>query len=63
MAVSKEIAVTERQRLTLRMEIFNFINRANYGVPIRFLEFPSFGQATSTVTPARRIQFALKYSF
>ena len=63
MAVSKEIAVTERQRLTLRMEIFNFINRANYGVPIRFLEFPSFGQADNTVTPARRVQFALKYSF
>ena len=45
------------------MEIFNFINRANYGVPIRFLEFPSFGQADNTVTPARRVQFALKYSF
>jgi TonB dependent receptor/Carboxypeptidase regulatory-like domain len=63
MAIIKNIAVKERQRLTLRMEIFNFINRANYGVPIRFLEFPGFGQADNTVTPARRIQFALKYSF
>jgi hypothetical protein len=45
------------------MDIFNFINRANYGVPVRFLESPGFGQATSTVTPARRIQFGLKFAF
>ena len=63
MAFIKDFAIHERQHLTLRMEIFNFINRANYSIPIRFLEFPSFGQANSTITPARRIQFALKYSF
>jgi hypothetical protein len=45
------------------MDIFNFINRANFGVPVRFLEAHGFGQAFDTVTPARRIQFALKYSF
>jgi hypothetical protein len=45
------------------MEIFNVFNRANFGVPVRFLESPGFGQATETITPARRIQFALKYSF
>ena len=49
--------------LNFRMEVFNFINRANYGIPVRFLEAPGFGQATNTVTPGRRIQFALKYSF
>jgi len=45
------------------MDIFNFINRANYGIPVRFLEAPGFGQATDTVTPGRRIQFGLKYIF
>jgi hypothetical protein len=63
MAVVKNFKLTERQGLSLRADIFNFINRANYGIPVRFLEAPGFGQATNTVTPARRIQFALKYSF
>jgi hypothetical protein len=45
------------------MDIFNFINRANFGVPVRSLEVPWFGKATDTVTPGRRIQFALKFSF
>jgi hypothetical protein len=45
------------------VDFFNFINRANFGVPVRFLEAPGFGRATETVTPGRRVQFALKYSF
>ncbi|CAN5520537.1 hypothetical protein BH10ACI2_BH10ACI2_10280 [soil metagenome] len=49
--------------LTFRTDIFNFLNRANFGVPVRLLEAPGFGKATSTVTPGRRIQFALKYEF
>jgi hypothetical protein len=48
---------------TFRMDIFNFINRANFGVPNRILESPGFGKATSTVTPGRRVQFSLKYDF
>jgi hypothetical protein len=63
LAVVKNIALTEQQRLTFRMDIFNITNRANFGVPVRFLEAPGFGRATDTVTPGRRIQFALKYSF
>jgi hypothetical protein len=63
MAFIKDYHITERQQLTLRVEVFNFINRANFGIPIRFLEAPGFGRATNTVTPARRVQFALKYSF
>jgi hypothetical protein len=50
-------------RLQFRTDIFNFINRANFGVPVRLLEAPGFGKAVSTVTPARRIQFSLKYEF
>ena len=63
LAVLKRFALTGRQGLTIRADIFNFIDRANYGIPVRFLEAPGFGHATSTVTPGRRIQFALKYSF
>ncbi|HEX8457382.1 MAG TPA: hypothetical protein VF656_08805, partial [Pyrinomonadaceae bacterium] len=63
LALVKRFRLSERQDVLFRVDAFNFINRANYGIPIRFLEAPGFGQATSTVTPMRRIQFALKYSF
>ena len=63
LALSKSFWLTKEQRLILRLDAFNFINRANFGIPVRFLEAPAFGQATDTVTPGRRIQVALKYSF
>jgi hypothetical protein len=63
LAVTKTVRLDDGQSLVLRTEVFNFINRANYGVPVRFLESPGFGQATNTVTPGRRVQFQLKYSF
>lgn len=63
MAVSKRFFIKESQNILLRFDIFNFINRANFGVPVRFLEAPNFGQAVETITPGRRIQIALKYNF
>jgi hypothetical protein len=63
LSVIKSFEITEQSRLQFRVDFFNFINRANFGVPVRFLEAPGFGQATDTVTPGRRIQFALKFSF
>ncbi len=63
MAFIKDYNFKEHQQLTLRVEVFNFINRANFGIPVRFLDAPGFGRATNTITPARRVQFALKYSF
>jgi hypothetical protein len=63
LALVKSFNFTSQQRLTVRAEIFNFIDRANFGIPIRFLGAAGFGQAVDTVTPGRRIQFALKYSF
>ena len=63
LALIKTFSVARGQKLLLRSDIFNVCNRANFGVPVRFLEAPGFGRATNTVTPGRRIQFALKYSF
>lgn len=62
-SVLKRWMLANTQSLVLRVDIFNFINRANFGIPVRFLEAPAFGQATSTITPGRRVQFSLKYSF
>jgi hypothetical protein len=63
LALVKRFRLREGQDILFRMDAFNIINRANYGIPVRFLEAPGFGQATNTATPMRRIQFALKYSF
>jgi hypothetical protein len=63
LSVIKRFAFTSSRNLTLRADLFNFINRANFRVPVRFLEAPGFGRATETVTPGRRILIALKYSF
>lgn len=63
LSFSKRFTINENQNLQFRMDVFNFTNRANFGVPVRFLGSPGFGQATDTVTPGRRIQFALKYNF
>ncbi|CAN5274075.1 hypothetical protein BH18ACI2_BH18ACI2_10510 [soil metagenome] len=62
-AAIKHFRFGESQDLTFRAEVFNLTNRDNFGIPVRFLEAPGFGEATDTVTPGRRIQFALKYSF
>jgi hypothetical protein len=63
LSIVKNFTIKETKRIVFRLDIFNFIDRANFGIPVRFLEAPSFGQATDTVTPGRRMQFALKYVF
>jgi hypothetical protein len=63
MALIKNFVFSDSQRLTFRAEAFNFVNRANFAMPVRYLEAPAFGQSVDTITPGRRIQFALKYLF
>jgi hypothetical protein len=63
LAVDKRLPTIHGQALDLRLELFNFINRANFGIPVRFLEAPAFGRATNTITPGLRAQVSLKYSF
>ena len=63
LSVNKLFRFSDTQRLELRTEMFNVLNRANYGLPVRVLGNPGFGSAVETASPARVIQFALKYSF
>ena len=63
LALTKNFIFTEHQRLILRVEAFNFLNRANFALPVRLLEAPSFGESVDTLTPGRRLQLALKYQF
>lgn len=62
-AVIKTFDLGESRSFVFRAELFNLLDRANFGVPVRQLEAPGFGQATSTLTPGRRLQFHLKFSF
>ncbi len=59
-------------RVELRIEVFNLLNRANFGTPslIAFAgtregeePLPSFGRIRSTVTSARQIQLGLRLVF
>ncbi len=59
----KRFRFRETQDVRVRVDVFNFINRANFGLPVRFLEAAGFGRATDTITPARRIQIGLQYNF
>ena len=63
LALVKNFVFTERQRLLFRIDAFNFTDRANFAIPVRYLEAAGFGSAVDTVTPGRRVQFALKYLF
>ena len=63
LSVLKRFSISTHKSVELRMEIFNFPNRKNFAIPVRLLEAPGFGRSTSTVTPARRVQVCLKYSF
>jgi hypothetical protein len=63
LSLARNFAFAAQRKLTMRVDIFNFINRANFGIPVRYLGAAGFGLATDTVTPSRRIQLGLKYAF
>lgn len=62
-ALEKQFRRSDRRRLVWRTEVFNVFNRANFGLPVRTIGSPGFGAAVETVSPARMIQFALRFSF
>jgi hypothetical protein len=71
----KDFRVTERQRLQVRMEMFNAANHPEFSPPsatwgtqsgtpaASFGLIRSSGTALGTVTTMREIQFAMKYIF
>jgi hypothetical protein len=68
LSVFKDFAVSEKSTLQFRVECFNTLNRSNYGVPNTTVFSngaisASAGLITTTTTPARQIQLALKLLF
>ncbi|MEP7273790.1 MAG: hypothetical protein ABI882_19985, partial [Acidobacteriota bacterium] len=62
-ALRKAIRFRNERELTFRCEVFNLFNRPQFGIPVRILEAPAFGQSFDTQRNPRQIQFAIKYSF
>ena len=60
--VSRNVAIGERRRLTLRLEIFNALNRSNYQLPDTFVDRATFGRSLSAFPP-RQVQLAVRFAF
>jgi hypothetical protein len=68
LSLAKTTALSERISLQFRAEVFNLLNRANFGTPnaIVFANgavSSSAGLITTTATTSRQIQFGLKLIF
>ena len=63
LAVSKLIAVSATQRLELRLESFNLLNRFNWGDPVVNFNAGTFGRITTQAGAPRILQFGIKYDF
>ncbi|MDQ2945119.1 MAG: hypothetical protein M3Y27_04125, partial [Acidobacteriota bacterium] len=59
----KDFRIIEGHALQFRFEAFNVVNHPNWGFPISSFSDAAFGQITTTRTPMRQLQFALKYIF
>ena len=64
----KNVRLGGERRLQLRLEAFNILNRANFGLPQRIVfdasgRVPNAGEITTTVTPARQFQLGAKIEF
>lgn len=65
LAVLKSFSVREQQRLQLRIEMLNFLNRANFALPNQSRGVANFGRVSSLApgNQARIIQLGLHYRF
>ena len=63
LALAREFGLTERMKFQVRGEFFNALNKANLGMPDRFVNTPQFGIITEAATPGRQIQLSARVSF
>lgn len=67
-SVFRNVAMGAHRRLQVRMEVFNLLNRANFGLPVATVfnaagRVANAGEITTTVGTARQIQFGVKFEF
>ncbi len=59
----KRTKLTERTSFEIGWDVFNVLNRANFGTPDGELGSPDFGKITNTVGGPRVMQFRAKFTF
>ena len=65
LSILKDFSISEAHRLQFRCEMLNFINRANFGLPVLQRGNRAFGRITSLIdgNQARIVQMGLHYKF
>jgi hypothetical protein len=63
LSVSKRFVTFSRQYLVFRGELFNALNRPNFGPPNANIQSTAFGTITSTIGDPRIVQLVAKYYF
>ena len=62
LSLLKNFALKDTRRLQFRVECFNLVNHANFGLPVTDLASPSFGRILEAAPP-RLMQLGLKFLF
>ena len=63
LALSRLLAISSRQHVELRLEMFNLFNNFNWGNPAVNYDAGTFGQITAMAGDPRIVQFGVKYGF
>jgi hypothetical protein len=63
LGINKIFSLGEQRQVQFRSEFFNVFNNVNLGLPNSTVISSSFGRITSTTTPPRVIELALKFRF
>jgi hypothetical protein len=60
--ISRRLLLPRRRQLSLRLELFNALNRRNLQLPDSFVDRPTFGQSLAAFAP-RQLQLAARFTF
>ena len=60
--LARQVPIGRKQRLTLRLEVFNLLNRRNDQLPDSFVDRATFGTSLAAYPP-RQAQLAVRFSF
>ena len=63
MSVQRRFAITGRTSATVRWDVFNLFNRANFGNPNSNITASNAGTITTLAGDPRVMQFAIRFSF
>jgi outer membrane receptor protein involved in Fe transport len=63
MSVQKRIHFNDRANLTLRLDVFNLFNRANFGLPVANIAASNVGVISTLAGDPRVMQLSLRFGF